>query len=113
MEFLSDEKILQLNEPQSLGNFIKKFSTKPRNKRRNSDVSGMYMTKQAVEERNKKLAPKTPEAKEKCKLTLPDGTEVELSILEGVLGPKMIDIRDLYAKTGLFTFDPGYTATGS
>jgi len=66
-----------------------------------------------VEERNNKLAPVIPESKEKCKLTLPDGTEVELNILEGVLGPKMIDIRDLYQKTGLFTFDPGFTASGS
>ena len=33
--------------------------------------------------------------------------------MEGKAGPKMIDIRDLYQKTGMFTFDPGYTATGS
>jgi citrate synthase len=25
----------------------------------------------------------------------------------------MIDIRNLYAHSGMFTFDPGYTATGS
>eukprot|EP00343_Euplotes_focardii_P012045 CAMPEP_0205831276 /NCGR_PEP_ID=MMETSP0206-20130828/43603_1 /ASSEMBLY_ACC=CAM_ASM_000279 /TAXON_ID=36767 /ORGANISM="Euplotes focardii, Strain TN1" /LENGTH=313 /DNA_ID=CAMNT_0053135761 /DNA_START=1 /DNA_END=942 /DNA_ORIENTATION=- len=25
----------------------------------------------------------------------------------------MIDVRDLYQKSGMFTFDPGYTATGS
>ncbi|CAI2365162.1 unnamed protein product [Moneuplotes crassus] len=73
----------------------------------------MYISKEVVEKRNKKLAPKAPESKEKCKLVLPDGTEVELSILEGTLGPKMLDIRDLYAKTGMFTFDPGYTASGS
>ncbi|MDB5364467.1 MAG: citrate synthase, partial [Rhodospirillales bacterium] len=28
-------------------------------------------------------------------------------------GPKVIDIRKLYAETGYFTYDPGYTSTGS
>eukprot|EP00742_Colponemidia_sp_Colp-10_P000738 GILJ01000801.1.p1 GENE.GILJ01000801.1~~GILJ01000801.1.p1 ORF type:complete len:478 (-),score=68.89 GILJ01000801.1:144-1538(-) len=47
------------------------------------------------------------------RLLLPDGREVELPILVGTAGPPMIDIRQLHAKTGLFTFDPGFTATGS
>ncbi len=38
---------------------------------------------------------------------------VELPLLQGTLGPKVVDIRNLYAETGYFTFDPGYTATGS
>lgn len=38
---------------------------------------------------------------------------VELPILEGTLGPKVIDIRALYAGTGKFSYDPGFTATGS
>lgn len=59
------------------------------------------------------LVPKVPESKETCKLTLPDGKEVELPILQGTNGPPMIDIRNLYAKTGYFTYDPGYTCTGS
>ncbi|CAI2364793.1 unnamed protein product [Moneuplotes crassus] len=112
-DFLDDEKLLQATEVQSLGNFIKRFTINPKHKRKNSMESGMYISKEAVDKRNKKLAPKVPESKEKCKLVLPDGTEVELSILEGTLGPKMIDVRDLYAKTGMFTFDPGYTASGS
>src|SRR3546814_1715983 len=29
------------------------------------------------------------------------------------LGAKVIDIRNLYKDLGYFTFDPGYTATGS
>lgn len=96
----------------SLGNFIKKFSINLK-KRKNSTESNQYISATAVKERNMKLAPKVPEPTQKCKLTLPDGTEVELDILEGALGPKMIDVRDLYAKTGMFTFDPGYTASGS
>jgi citrate synthase len=37
----------------------------------------------------------------------------ELPILTGTLGPSVIDIRSLYAKTGLFTYDPGFTSTAS
>ena len=41
------------------------------------------------------------------------GKEVQLPILSGTTGPDVIDIRKLYAETGYFTFDPGYTSTGS
>ncbi len=41
------------------------------------------------------------------------GKTVELPILEGTIGPRVIDIRRLYAETGCFTYDPGYTSTGS
>jgi citrate synthase len=41
------------------------------------------------------------------------GKSVDMPVLPGVLGPKVIDIRSLYAKTGHFTYDPGYTSTGS
>ena len=41
------------------------------------------------------------------------GGSVELPILEGTIGPKVIDIRALYAGTGKFSYDPGFTATGS
>ncbi|HZT51574.1 MAG TPA: citrate synthase [Stellaceae bacterium] len=42
-----------------------------------------------------------------------NGRSVELPMLSGTVGPKVIDIRRLYADLGHFTFDPGYTATGS
>ena len=38
---------------------------------------------------------------------------VSLPLLPGTLGPKVIDVRKLYADTGMFTYDPGYTSTGS
>jgi citrate synthase len=38
---------------------------------------------------------------------------VNLPLLPGTLGPKVIDVRKLYADTGMFTYDPGYTSTGS
>ncbi len=41
------------------------------------------------------------------------GQTIELPVLEGTHGPPVIDIRNLYAETGHFTFDPSFTATGS
>ena len=41
------------------------------------------------------------------------GNSVTLPLLNGSFGPKVIDIRELYAKTGHFTYDPGFTATAS
>ncbi len=59
------------------------------------------------------LTPCTPDSTEFCKLTLPNGKEIQLPILKGAEGPPMIDIRSLHEKTGYFTFDPGYSCTGS
>jgi citrate synthase len=42
-----------------------------------------------------------------------DGKSVELPIYSGTIGPDVIDIRQLYAKTGMFTFDPGFMSTAS
>ncbi|RME63944.1 MAG: citrate (Si)-synthase, partial [Alphaproteobacteria bacterium] len=47
-----------------------------------------------------------------AKLTI-GKTAIDLPILEGSVGPRVVDIRDLYTKTGLFTYDPGFTATAS
>ncbi|HJS30493.1 MAG TPA: citrate synthase [Alphaproteobacteria bacterium] len=41
------------------------------------------------------------------------GKSVELPILDGSDGPSVIDVRRLYAETGMFTYDPGFTSTGS
>ena len=38
---------------------------------------------------------------------------VELPLLEGSMGPQVVDVRKLYAQTGWFTYDPGYTSTAS
>ena len=42
-----------------------------------------------------------------------NGQTYDLPIYEGSVGPDVIDIRKLYASTGLFTFDPGFTSTAS
>lgn len=41
------------------------------------------------------------------------GKTLGYSVLEGSTGPDVIDIRKLYAQTGAFTFDPGFTSTAS
>ena len=40
------------------------------------------------------------------------GKSTILPVTSGTVGPDVIDIRKLYAETGMFTFDPGYGATG-
>ena len=45
-------------------------------------------------------------------LTVGDKT-IELPILEGTEGPRVIDVRKLYAETDMFTYDPSYTSTAS
>ncbi|MGA8054153.1 MAG: citrate synthase [Burkholderiales bacterium] len=49
----------------------------------------------------------------KAVLTYGDGKTAEFPILSGSVGPEVIDIRQLYAQTGMFTFDPGFMSTGS
>ena len=41
------------------------------------------------------------------------GVETELPVMGGTIGPEVVDIRSLYGSTGMFTYDPGYGATGS
>jgi citrate synthase len=49
-------------------------------------------------------------------MTLTDnttGNAWDLPIMSGTIGPSVVDVRKLYDATGYFTFDPGYTSTGS
>ena len=55
----------------------------------------------------------TSEKKNHAKLTLPEGKTIILPIIEGTIGPKVLDISSLYKEAGVFTFDPGFTSTGS
>ena len=41
------------------------------------------------------------------------GDTYELPILHANIGPRVIDIRKLYAEAGIFTYDPGFTSTAS
>ncbi len=58
----------------------------------------------------------TADTAAKDTVTLTDnnsGKTYSFPILHGSTGPDVIDIRPLYTKTGMFTYDPGYTSTGS
>ena len=37
----------------------------------------------------------------------------DFPVMDGTLGPSVVDIRKLYAETGNFTFDPGFVSTAS
>jgi citrate synthase len=41
------------------------------------------------------------------------GKTTEFPLLSGTIGPKVADIRSLYASQDIFTYDPGYMSTGS
>ncbi|MGB1883867.1 MAG: citrate synthase [Gammaproteobacteria bacterium] len=41
------------------------------------------------------------------------GSDYGFPIMEGTVGPSVIDISKLYAQTGQFTYDPGFTSTAS
>ncbi|MGE4313615.1 MAG: citrate synthase [Pseudobdellovibrionaceae bacterium] len=41
------------------------------------------------------------------------GESWELPVVDGTMGPSVIDIRSLYQETGHFTLDPSFMATGS
>ena len=46
-------------------------------------------------------------------LSLPNGKNYKFPIHSGTLGPDVIEIKNLYNDTDNFTYDPGYTSTGS
>ena len=41
------------------------------------------------------------------------GKSYEIPVIEGSVGPNVLDIRSLYNDTGMFTYDPGFTSTAS
>lgn len=47
-----------------------------------------------------------------AKLSLPNGEELDLTVLSPTLGKDVIDVRAL-GKAGYFTYDPGYVSTGA
>jgi citrate synthase len=46
-------------------------------------------------------------------LTSPAGKEMDLPVRTGTVGPDVIDVGKLYKEQGVFTYDPGFVATGS
>ena len=41
------------------------------------------------------------------------GKTHEFNVRSGTIGPDVVDISSLYAATGAFTYDPGFTSTAS
>src|SRR6187551_3371631 len=53
-------------------------------------------------------------ADNKATLSFSNGSpSVDLPVYHGSVGPDVIDIRKLYAQTGMFTYDPGFLSTAS
>jgi len=53
------------------------------------------------------------ESKGKVTLNYGQGKDLELPVYGGSVGPDVFDIRALYGKTGMFTYDPGFMSTAS
>jgi citrate synthase len=53
------------------------------------------------------------DANGKVTLNYDDGKIVEFPRFSGTIGPDVIDIRTLFGKTGMFTYDPGFLSTAS
>jgi len=53
------------------------------------------------------------EPKGKATLTYGDGKSIEFPVFGGSVGPDVIDIRTLYGKTGVFTYDTGFMSTAA
>jgi citrate synthase len=49
----------------------------------------------------------------KAILNYGDGKIAEFPVLGGSIGPEVVDIRTLYGRTGMFTYDPGFLSTAS
>ena len=49
---------------------------------------------------------------EQAKFSVGD-KNIDCAVMQGSVGPDVVDIRKFYAQTGMFTFDPGFTSTAS
>jgi citrate synthase len=53
-------------------------------------------------------------ADNKATLSFSNGSpNIDLPVYQGSVGPDVIDIRKLYAQSGMFTYDPGFLSTAS
>ena len=50
----------------------------------------------------------------KASLSFSNGSPaIDMPVYQGNIGPDVIDIRKLYAQTGMFTYDPGFLSTAA
>ena len=52
-------------------------------------------------------------SKNKANIKVNDLTTDQLPVLDGTIGPSVIDVTKLYKETGMFTYDPGFMSTAS
>ena len=53
-------------------------------------------------------------ADNKATLSFSNGSpSIDLPVYQGSVGPDVVDIRKLYAQTGMFTYDPGFLSTAA
>jgi citrate synthase len=53
-------------------------------------------------------------ADNKATLSFSNGSpSIDLPVYQGNIGPDVVDIRKLYAQTGMFTYDPGFMSTAA
>jgi citrate synthase len=53
-------------------------------------------------------------ADNKATMSFSNGSpSVDLPVYHGSVGPDVVDIRKLYAQTGMFTYDPGFMSTAA
>ncbi len=53
------------------------------------------------------------DAKTKAGTLTVGNTTYDFPIYPGSIGPDVLDISKLYAESGMFTYDPGFTSTAS
>src|SRR5215467_14088268 len=54
------------------------------------------------------IKPAAPKAYASFSVTDDKNRKWELPVLQGTIGPDVVDVRKLYTDHGLFTYDPGY-----
>src|SRR6476620_9073003 len=83
-------------------------STGPRSANCSSSCAAADAGTELIEGTDMKLA------HNKATLSFSNGSpNVELPVYRGTIGPDVIDIRKLYAQTGMFTYDPGFMSTAA
>ena len=81
--------------------------------------SGRYGTEPLLHPaRAREVRPWTPKQRRRTRsrktasLTVGNNNH-DFPVYDGTIGPSVIDIGKLYGQTGMFTYDPGFTSTGS
>lgn len=59
------------------------------------------------------IIPKLPESVENCEIEMADGQKHQIPLYKPVLGHKCMSGAELFKKTNLYTYDPGFTSTAS